>query len=260
MFLYAGGCSMTFGSEIMGPDDNLVEADPVLNAERIRKAWPGVLADMLGCDGHHNAGVGGASNEMILRTTMMWIMQEWLEKGRNPDDLFVVINWSQPTRWEFYHDGKFDAIFAHHEPFENRPRKLRRLWARFREEGCGDYHMSWRKYLMQIIQLQSFLHNRGIKYAMAHGLMSPKRVLIENLHPDNGMEVVVDFLRTISVVDKKRFYRFLDPDSGMCQVLYQHGITGDRLAPKGHPYEDGHLIWAQTLKEWIDRANLLESI
>ena len=258
MFLYANGCSMTFGSELMGDDDNLTVVSELLNQKRLRQAWPGRLAEKLGCEGHHNDAVGGCTNEMIVRNLLVWITQEWLEKGKDPKELFVVLNWTQITRWEFFFDDVYDTLFSGHDPFDNRPKDFKRFWARFEDYGCGDPWLGWRKFVVQVVQVQAFLENQGIQYAMGFGVVSPARMVMKWLKEYNSPTLMVEYFKFAELVNKRRFMGFYGKDSGMCQFLYQNGWTDDDLAPRGHPRADGHEAWSEYLKLWIRSERLME--
>ena len=89
--LYANGCSLTFGMEILG--------DYSYDPKNLSLAWPRALADLHGIKSVTNAAYCGASNEFILRRTITDLLTR-AEQGEDPKDVLVVIGWSSVCRQE----------------------------------------------------------------------------------------------------------------------------------------------------------------
>lgn len=253
MFLYASGCSMTFGSEMLHPDDRYVLNNPVLNAKRLDQAWPGVVANLLGFEGHHNDGKGGISNEYIMRSTIHWVLNTDIPY----DQLCVHVSWTQHTRWEFLHGIDYDAVFVDQHPdiLNSRHAFFKRFWLNFQERV--DPIISWTKFTQQVAMMQAFLTNLGIAYSMSYGVNSPIDDLRKHIRDIAEYTMLVQ--KTTHLIDKSRFLGFLSDDSSMCNHIWNSGITRDQLAPRGHPYADGHAIWGNHVANWIEENNLMEA-
>lgn len=59
------------------------------------KAWPGQVANSLGCE-YKTLAVSGCGNDNIFRQILSWF-------ANNPvEDTLAVINWTWMSRWDFY--------------------------------------------------------------------------------------------------------------------------------------------------------------
>lgn len=94
--LYANGCSMTYGYELI---DDPQTHDCLDDAYRKAHAWPGRLAVRVGAAKVVNDSIPGGSNDRILRTTIQWLT-DFLAAGGDAArrSLLVVIGWSDPIR------------------------------------------------------------------------------------------------------------------------------------------------------------------
>ena len=88
--IVANGCSMASGFECTEPGKQL--------PQDWEHSWPKQLCDILGCDGA-NMSRAGQSNWSIAVNTQSILLREF--KNRNPQDMLVVIGWTEFTRAEF---------------------------------------------------------------------------------------------------------------------------------------------------------------
>jgi hypothetical protein len=93
--LYTCGDSWTFGDEIC-EYTNVTVNDYTI---RHYNTWPWFLTRELGIANCINEGLGGRSNQRIFRRTINFIFK-WIESGKKPEDLLIVIGWTSPERYE----------------------------------------------------------------------------------------------------------------------------------------------------------------
>lgn len=86
MILYANGCSLTEGAELVNPHET---------------AWPVVLAKKLNME-CINDGLGASSNERIFRTTYEFMFNNIINNNNIVDKYMIVIGWSTINRYEIY--------------------------------------------------------------------------------------------------------------------------------------------------------------
>jgi hypothetical protein len=102
MKLFANGCSFTIGENLV-PPQLIGHRDPIIREsaiqERLSKAWPNRLGELLNADQVVNLGIGCGSNARIVRTTLDWCLSQ------NQQDLSewtAIIQWTHPSRYEYY--------------------------------------------------------------------------------------------------------------------------------------------------------------
>ena len=107
MKLYANGCSFTWGGELFKNVHDeygniLDESNPSeVNQRRLNVTWPKHLSDLLACTEFHNHGMGCGSNARIVRKTLEFFVPKVLN-GEDLSDWIVAIQWSEPSRFEFF--------------------------------------------------------------------------------------------------------------------------------------------------------------
>lgn len=92
-YLYCNGDSWTFGEEI-----GLDHMQQHLN-EKYYNSWPWFLSKELDIPICINDAIGAGSNERIYRKTFQFI-KDYINKGKDPKELLVVIGWTTPERTE----------------------------------------------------------------------------------------------------------------------------------------------------------------
>ena len=234
--LFANGCSMTYGSELAdGADKRCVD-----DAYRERCAWPGALAERLGCERAVNLGTPSGSNERIVRTTIAWVLGEHLGRGRRAEDLLVVIGWSHPMRREFYIDGEWHQVVPYHDHAHP---KLHRLNLVYREVAWHD-HESAVRFLTALVSLESFLRLHQVPYLFFDALAPVQEHLA---HAGDAGEAY------LSQLDLGRYFGFDDFNGAMTDVLAEAFPDW----PLRHPSAAGHAHWADLLAGFIRDNHLL---
>jgi hypothetical protein len=98
MKIFFNGDSHTSGSELYFPTQD---------------AYPYQLAKLLDGEIVGNPAVGGASNDRILRTTEEYLRD--CERTNEYPDL-IVIGWSEPTRLDWFVNGKYESLYSEDFP------------------------------------------------------------------------------------------------------------------------------------------------
>jgi len=92
--LYTNGDSWTYGDEITHPNTRIND-----ETTRYYNTWPWFLSQELNIGVCVNEALPGRSNYRIFRRTLNFIFN-WVERGKNPKDLMIVIGWTTPERYE----------------------------------------------------------------------------------------------------------------------------------------------------------------
>lgn len=208
MKILALGDSFTYGEEL---------------ADR-RLAWPMLLAARLNAT-VTNLGAPAASNDKIVRS----LLEHTLD---NTPDL-VVIGWSSPGRMEFADDLGYYDIWPGYSG--NLFIKDGMYWRKELVEYVSRHHRDeffHRRFLGQVLLVQSYLKTRGINYLMLN-VVNNEHYLKTKFESLNGY---------ISQIDTTKYIDF--GSGGMLEWTY-----GCKLGPGGHFLEDGHAIVANKVYE-----------
>jgi len=215
MKIVAAGDSFTYGEELVD----------------LQCAWPYVLGKKINAE-VVNLGKPACSNDQIFR-----LVFEHVIDFDNPKPDLVVIGWTSPGRMEFADD------IGHYNVWPGYGGNL------FLKDSCNwrqelvnyisTYHNSeylHKKFLQQVIMMQSFLTSRNIKYIMLNTLQNEyyKQQPIKN--PDRS--------NYFKEIDKTKFMCF--NESGMIEWT-----EGCKKGPNGHFLEKGHQIVADQIYEYI---------
>lgn len=189
-------------------------------------AWPQQLANRLGYE-LINLGQPSASNDKILRTALDHLVAD------TPD--LVVIGWSNIGRSEHADE------FGYYDVWPGYQGNL------FVRDGCtwrnelvdyvSRYHNAeaiHRKFIQQVLLLQSYLKLHGVKYVMLN-IMQNEYYKKKNF---SGQQ------QFFGQVDAEHFLGF--NQSGMMEWTY-----GKPQGPNGHFLEEGHQIVANKIYEHI---------
>ena len=235
MILYANGCSMTYGSELVDEGTG----DPALDSYRLAHAWPGRLGDFLDAKDVVNDAKYGGSNDRILRTTIRWLLDHYLDDSA-PQTL-VVVGWTGAMRREFYIDGEYHQVIPYHQQTHPQVKRLTDVYRNvaWNDHECGD------RLATQILSLQSFLVLHRIPYLFFDSIESSFDTL--------GRAGLADS-SCAAAIDRTRYYRFGDADGSMADVLRAGGASWYGR----HPAEDGHELWAHKLAAHIVGHQLLQ--
>lgn len=251
--LYANGCSMTFGDELV---QRRLENTPPHRQYREKHAWPGQLAERLGMPHVVNDAMPGGSNDRIYRATMEMIDSlSHSERGTR----FVVIGWSNPNRREF------TIRNTNGEPERVRfllPMLARSELRRRIEQSIGKHAVEmmtlWYEHMMQDIEEQRRTLHRMIMLQSSLRAVKIPHLFFSALgqaHPENPQYDELNDLG--NQIDRRRFFGFGNPHGDRRHTFsgFVHRY-GYRTAYFGHPMEEGHAAWASMLYAHIRSENL----
>lgn len=212
MNLLTLGDSFTYGEELKNTWD----------------AWPQQLANKLNYN-LVNLGLPSNSNPAIVRQLMEHFA---LGVEERPD--LVVIGWTSPGRTEHSDpNGNFNlwpgyggGLFANHHP-----------WRKELLNYINQYHNDeylYEIYIQQIIYVQNFLKNCGVKYLML--------ATVGNEYYKNVYSAKFKYYEKL--LDTEHFVGF--PSEGMAEWT-----EGCARGPNGHFLEEGHLKVTNKIYEHI---------
>ena len=208
--LYTVGDSFTYGQELPDP---------------ATQAWPVLLAKRLG---YHliNDGTPGVGNEFMIKKTMQAVAKHKPE--------LVVIAWTSCGRTEFADEwGVYDTWpGCSSRVFDEDPKlQYRKELIKYITVNNNAEH-EYRRWLRQVILLQSFLQNHGIEYIMCN--------VFDNQHRFG--KHYKDNQGYYELIDDTKFLGW--PMHGFVEWAYDtpHG-------PGGHPLEQGHKQIAEKIYE-----------
>jgi len=163
--LFVSGCSHLAGSEIIKFGDTTRTQDAV------SLVWPGLLAKEYGMN-YVNQCIAGGSNEYILRSTMHFVCK-WLEQGRDPSELLVIVGWTTNERLEFTHAWKEGQKPGHFHWATGSDWKMHyrdgqgpnfETWFKALQLYHTDFDFGAIKRIINILLLDSFLKSMGVDY------------------------------------------------------------------------------------------------
>ncbi len=239
--LLANGCSMCYGSELFDAPDKKICLD---NDARFKASWPGVLGLSLQCNKIVNLGYPSGSNDRIIRTTVEWIVDNWLKEKYASEDLFVIIGWSGPMRREFYIDEQWRQLIPYHDYKDNSASLFNRI---YREIAWTEYESAIR-FATQIMLLQQFLESYKISYLFFDAITSFSKT---NVDSGNAIESYK------SHINKKHYFNFDITDVDMATQLK---CRTKSVKGSSHPDKDQHALWANILLEFVKKEQLWSNL
>jgi hypothetical protein len=213
--LYTIGDSFTYGQELPNPK---------------KQAWPVLLADKLGyC--LINEGSPGVGNEYIVKQTIKAVAKH------KPD--LVVIGWTSCGRQEYADKWGVYDIWpgCSSRVFDEDPKlQYRKEVIKYITLNNNSEH-EYRRWLRQVVLLQSFLQNHKIDYIMCTVFDNQRRFGKYYKHNQGYYELI----------DHTKFVGW--PNDGMVEWAYDtpHG-------PGRHPLEQGHKQIAEKIYEACNTA------
>lgn len=223
MKLYVNGCSMTFGDELVGSSMDDLKYPEL----REPKTWSGRLGTFLNFDSVINDARPGSSNEGIVRRTLEFL-GDYTNEGNDPKELIVIIGWSSPYRYEFWHDDhewvQSGILWEPNCVSDYVKKHYKRFLLEFHSE---EYHTA--RIARQLLLMQTHLKLYNIRHLFFAALED------FNQYPGDLSPKIVNQIDTRNVIWDIPFHRFVK----------QSGLP---RGPKGHPLEEGHRAWAIYLK------------
>lgn len=236
MMLFVNGCSHTAGSEI----------DFHMQPECKEKAWPKKLADMNNWD-IVNIAHPGASNERIRRTTVEWFIKNTqLQKNYDIDDIVVMLMWSGFERFEEWNSRVKAFISSQSDSFLDEKLPEFKEYAKLKTI-INTWASNQYKNLVDVYMTAIFLENLGIKYYFLNGVQS--------------WSTREKFINTGMINEYDTIYRGYGED----RIARHLGFHNENDLPKhrlkdipannhakwDHWTEEGHLVWAGIVQEWM---------
>ena len=212
MILYTIGDSFTYGDELSDP---------------VKEGWPHKLASRLNYE-LINDGRSGVGNEFIIKKTMQAVAQH------KPD--LVIVAWTSCGRIEFADEwGAYDIWPGcnSREFSSDRSGKLE-----YRHDlikyitTYNDSEHEYRRWLRQVVLLQSFLKTHAVDYLMCNTFDNQHRF-------DKHCKTNLGYY---DLIDDSRMVGW--PNDGMVEWSYTYP-TG----PGGHPLDEGHTQIAEKIYE-----------
>jgi len=242
VILYAGGGPMTYGVGISHPITTHMTSNQVLNTMRNHYAWPSVLGRKLGMSGVKNDAHVMTDNTRIAKSLMTWVHDDWLDNNQSPDNLFVVIGWVDIKRYGHFTNDEFADISSQ--------RLIGEYQTTLEPLVDRDIWFWWDQFIHLVIQTQAFLIQHGIRYVMFYEEQAP----INHLLQFDDWKSTREFMRKYNhMVVRSNFLGFMDPDQSATSFLMDNQSNIPLLTPNGHPYADGHALWADRLHTWISQ-------
>lgn len=260
------GDSWTYGSEIRDPSlhETIKDWDEPNDPYRIPRIWPTKLGDMMGVDRRDiiNLSYPAASNDRTIRHLVGWLTQEYLSKGKDTSELFVVVGLTSPERKDFFYiDEKMRNWITiwpmwFHDYAQEPLRRFGRLYA----EHFWNVEESTHRYLNQLFYLQTLFKQYNIKFLFFQAFYQRQDMHIRQWiddpyarhyqsQPDQMLWDMIDEKTFMHKNDDiHSFHNYIiskDPDPEKKSVILNM-----------HPSELGHTIWAEHVKDYIQENNL----
>jgi hypothetical protein len=226
--LVTNGCSCTRGEELPDPGT---------------QAWPVVLGARLGVP-HVNLARDGSSNRRIVRSTVARIDQVRAEHMVAPQEVLVLLAWTQSSRHEYYSarerpeartgpadhpvDGNWQRIGPWRQDAGHRPSVAfyEHLWS---DEGqVAGLFLDW-LLLDQFLRHQGYVGRYAFAFTLAPGIPEPARQFARQLDGDT-------------------VWGGLPPGPGH-SFLEMPGQLA--RGPGGHPLAEAHEWFALSLAGWL---------
>lgn len=281
--LYSNGCSMTEGSElgnrkfnydettVKGPNTSRATVNPDHAAYMEAHAYPAIVARNLNIPSQQNGALCGSSNARIVRTTISDV--EELCKQYDPSELFVLVGFSNTSRFEHYANNKFQQVvnqaprnkFGFGNIIEHDLHKYFRLKIEIEKNSVA---FALAEHFVEVLTLKQYLESKNIKFLFSYGLVehfgeheTPEQIDVINQNKeiqtlfslceyDNPKVWIVDVVRSKTLTEflhNTTSYSFFD------YTVRRRLLSGYG----GHPLEQAHETWATHITQFITKNNIL---
>jgi len=181
-----------------------------------------------------NLAMGGRGNTRVEFSTKVWVEQN---KNKN---IFAVIGWSNSHRHDYVTDDSWKAGRIPGTELTWRTWKtLDNLSFISKQKGWDVENNADMNFLNNVYNLQNYFEMQNIPYIMYNAL------------PNNFETDVLDFKILQQKINMKRFFK---PNTSHYEFVMEKNLIVSPEDP--HPSAEGHEIWANMLKEFIDVNNL----
>ena len=181
-----------------------------------------------------NLAMGGRGNARISFSTKVWFEQNGYQ------DTFAVIGWSSSHRNDYVtNDGWKAGRIEGTELTWRTWKTLDNIPFIQKQRGWDVEAHATMNFLDHIFDLQNYFTNKKIPYVMYNAL-------------PNSLETTTEDFETIyKAIDMKRFF---NPMTSHFEFVMDKNWIVSPGDP--HPSTQGHRVWAEQLKEYIDANNL----
>jgi hypothetical protein len=264
--LIVAGDSWTYGSEIKDPSlpDTVHDWDQPNDEYRIPKIWPTKLGKSMGIQDKDiiNLSYPAASNDRTVRNLVGWLTQEYLSRGKDTSELFVIVGLTSPERKDFYYrDETMNSWVTMWPMWEHKfIQEPLNKFARLYSEYFWNDEESTHRYLHQIFYLQTLFKQYNIKFLFFQAFYQRNDMNMKQWtdnpyarhyqgQPDHMVWNLIDsktFMHKDETIHS--FHNYIsakDPDPEKRSVFLNM-----------HPSELGHTIWADHVKDYITENNL----
>lgn len=260
--LFANGCSNTCAIDPEQINKNDINAHKIVVQPNL--VYPGRIKEKLNIPEYTNIALGGGSNDRIVRTTLKWIIKNYINQDKSTDDLFVIIGWTQYYRREFtwtekteVRENTFDTPFYPFNRFWPGALEVKEneyfsgdcleYWKMHVSYGCNDF-FEQTKWLNQVIGLQQFF----IKYNIRHIFVNTA-----------GYFTFPELRETASIINQNNYYNMWDPNIKTANLRPKKVLFGREFEQKfkigwnGHFGPDFHDRFSDILIQFIQDGKLL---
>lgn len=249
MIYYANGCSYTWGGSLFTfnykdkwmPD--LSESDPICQ-ERLQTVYPYHLGKLIGAEKTINESLGGGSNFRIVRKTLEYF-NNLLLNDQPINDHFVTIQWTEPSRYEFYYNELESWAFLMNsavtlEKDLKRPYYVNDSYKNhyaYNHSTLQDFHF----FISHVYALGNFFERYKIPYLF---------------FKHSGWETP---FFTDNVIDAKKFHKLLKQFNWLYNdTEYHMQMSYIEKVTCSHPSAKGHIQWANILYDEIEKTKLIK--
>ena len=254
---YVNGCSHTAGAEMEHVNSSATEYDKYhcfsghLHRRHFKEAE------------YINEAYSGNSNDVVALTTINTLLTK-LKQGIDPKNMFVIIGFTDPIRYQFDTDipnmiggasrdtirifplaDKNKIVMPHYDELTNGLKYL----------GCNDSQL-YKLFIHDYLPLYYFLENNNISYLFFHAVWS----FFKRRVPTYYNELYENYFNN----DKFLFKAKSDKDNpedwrstSLIEILKDKGYDGIVDGRKNHYLEDGHIEWANILEVEMRNRNII---
>ena len=263
MKLIVAGDSWTHGSELKDPavDPAIPDWSKEHDSYRVPRVWPTKLGKLLNADEVVNLGKPAASNDWIVRNLTGWLMQEYISKGKNTSELFVVVGFTSPERKDFFYKGEKGPVgfwFTmwpawKHKYFDTNLDG----WVETYQKYLWNSEEYIHRYLHQVHYLQLFMQQYKINYLFFQAFYQRQDIRIRDWkdnpysrdyqgQPDQTVWDIIDPIRFMHKNEEVHsFHNYLKTKSNYNDLMLNL-----------HPSEQGHTVWAEHIRDYCKDNNI----
>jgi len=179
--------------------------------------------------------MGGRGNDRISFTTKVWLESHKLDKH------FAVIGWSSANRNDYVTgDNHKKGRIPQTDLTWRTWKTLDNISFVRKNTGWDIENNATMRFLDTVFDLQNYFEMRRIPYVMYNSL------------PNDFTQPGIGDFKVIR--DSINMNRFFSPGLSQYEFIMEKGLISSQDDP--HPSTEGHIQWAEQLKDFIDANNL----